>query len=278
MEVKDSGKREEFNTGSKRDTREGKGRFDLIPFEVVEMLARHYENGAVKYGDNNWKKGQPISRYMDSAMRHLVKYWCGLVDEDHLISAIWNLFAIADTEERIAIGELPKELDDHPAKNTQAPLFLRILRKIKMPNDLDDCWTWTGANNGTGYGVITAIRGKKIYVHREMCKIVNGESPTKRHIVAHSCDNPSCINPKHLRWVTPRENNQEAIDKGRKKFKSKLSKEDVEDIKSLQDKLSHSEIAEMFDISSGYVSDIINNKKLNSNNILFKIKKAKSNE
>src|SRR5574337_316559 len=165
--ILDSGKREEFSTGSRRDSREGKGRYDLIPYEVIERLALHYENGAKKYGDNNWREGQPISRYIDSAYRHLLKYWTGQLDEDHLISCIWNLFAIADTEERILNGELPKQLDDHPARNNRAPLFLRVMRSIELPENLDDCWIWQKADNGNGYGVL-ALRGKKVYAHRIM--------------------------------------------------------------------------------------------------------------
>lgn len=96
--IKDSGERQQFSTGSVRDTREGKGRYDLIPFEMLERLARHYELGANKYGDNNWTKGQPLSRYFDSASRHMLSWKKGLRDEDHITAAIWNLTAILHHE------------------------------------------------------------------------------------------------------------------------------------------------------------------------------------
>lgn len=111
-QVKDSGEREVFSTGSRRDTRVNKGRYDLISFIALERLAIHYENGAAKYGDNNYRLGQPLMRYVDSAMRHLIKWTMGWKDEDHLSSAAWNLFAIIETEEMIRRGKLPKELDD----------------------------------------------------------------------------------------------------------------------------------------------------------------------
>ncbi len=113
-EVKDSGKREEFDTGSLRDTRIGKGRFDLISPFVLERDAKHLENGARKYGDRNWEKGQPLSRYYDSAMRHMNKYMMGYCDEDHLAAARWNIAALMHTEYMISIGRLPEELDDLP--------------------------------------------------------------------------------------------------------------------------------------------------------------------
>ncbi len=108
--VKDSGKREEFLTGSVRDTREGKGRFDLLPPYAITRLAQHYENGAKKYGDRNWEKGQYLSRYMDSALRHLFKYLGGSREEDHLVAVAWNILGYIETEKWIDDGVLPEEL------------------------------------------------------------------------------------------------------------------------------------------------------------------------
>lgn len=112
--VKDSGRRQVFGTGSQRDTRDGKGRFDLIPSEPLRRLALVFERGAVKYGDRNWEKGQPLQRYIDSAMRHLNCFQAGDREEDHLMQCAWNCFAYVDTERRIRSGHLPSELDDTP--------------------------------------------------------------------------------------------------------------------------------------------------------------------
>lgn len=113
-DVKDSGKRESFTTGSRRDTREGKGRFDLFSPLAMFRLARHYENGAVKYGDRNWEKGQPQSRFMDSAIRHLFKYLGGARDEDHLSAAAWNVMAMIHQEEQFVQERLDPSLNDLP--------------------------------------------------------------------------------------------------------------------------------------------------------------------
>lgn len=110
--MKDSGARQEFVTGSVRDTHEGKGRFDLIPTDAFRRLAVHYENGAKKYGDRNWEKGQPLARYLESAMRHLVGVLEGLTDEDHASAVSWNMFAYIHTLNLIRAGKLPKELDN----------------------------------------------------------------------------------------------------------------------------------------------------------------------
>jgi hypothetical protein len=110
--VKDSGKRQEFITGSRRDTQTGKGRYDLIPTDALRRLAQHYENGAVKYGDRNWELGQPLGRYLDSAIRHVQNVLEGLKDEDHASAVAWNMFAYIHTLNKINAGELPPELDD----------------------------------------------------------------------------------------------------------------------------------------------------------------------
>lgn len=103
---------EKFSTGSVRDNRDGKGRYDLIPPEAVHELAIHFEEGAKKYGDRNWELGQPISRIMDSAFRHAFQYMAGRKDENHLGAACWNLMAAIAIRARVRAGKLPKELDD----------------------------------------------------------------------------------------------------------------------------------------------------------------------
>lgn len=112
--IKDSGKRSKFKTGAVRDSQTNKGRFDLLPPRALKDLAIHYEKGCLKYGDRNWEKGQPLSRYLDSGLRHAFEFLEGKIDEDHLIAAIWNLMCLRETLRRIEEGILPKELNDLP--------------------------------------------------------------------------------------------------------------------------------------------------------------------
>lgn len=110
--IKDSGNRTRFATGAVRDMHQGKGRCDLLPPKALLRLARHFEAGAVKYGDRNWEKGIPIHSFIDSALRHILKYMDGQTDEDHLIAAVWNLICAAETEEiHPELIDLPRRMN-----------------------------------------------------------------------------------------------------------------------------------------------------------------------
>lgn len=111
FQVKDSGNRQEWGTGSKRDTNEGKPRYDLISVHALTRLAEHMAKGAKKYGERNWELGQPTNRYYESALRHLYMY---LTDdsEDHLAAVLFNVMAIIHMQTEIEAGRLPEYLDD----------------------------------------------------------------------------------------------------------------------------------------------------------------------
>lgn len=62
-------------------------------WEFLLLLAKHYENGAIKYGENNWQKGIPVNSCIDSALRHYTKFKAGMTDEPHYVAVVWNLIA-----------------------------------------------------------------------------------------------------------------------------------------------------------------------------------------
>jgi len=110
--VLDSEMMHTFSTGAIRKPQDGKGRYDLIPYHPLRRLAVHFENGGKEYGDNNWLKGIPLSRYYSAATRHLEKLKAGMVDEDHAAAALWNIVAAMETQRLVLKGELPAELID----------------------------------------------------------------------------------------------------------------------------------------------------------------------
>ena len=108
MQIKDSGERTTFETGAVRDIHQGKGRYDLLPWEAIHELAKHCEEGALKYGERNCEKGIPIHSLIDSAFRHLSCYMQGMKDESHLRAAMWNIaFAIYMEEKHPEMQDIP---------------------------------------------------------------------------------------------------------------------------------------------------------------------------
>jgi hypothetical protein len=94
--VKDSGERKLYPSGMNRDTQEGKPNYNLIDKEFLKRLATHLTKGAVKYGRDNWRKAnsqEELERFQDSALRHMMQWLDGDIDEDHMSAVVFNLFA-----------------------------------------------------------------------------------------------------------------------------------------------------------------------------------------
>lgn len=78
--------------------------------------------------------------------------------------------------------------------------------------DTDDCIIWPFGLNRYGRGYM-AIKGRSLEAHRAVCIAINGQPPTPKHEVAHSCGKGhlGCINPKHLSWKTHTENEADKL-------------------------------------------------------------------
>lgn len=156
--IKDSGTRRDFG-GAVRDCAEGKGRFDLMPLDVMAgfmdnafigwlwqfqevpdvgnlykaldvycteafkgnktfmmmEVAKHMEEGCKKYGERNWQQGNgiPIDAYIDSAIRHYMKWLEGWTDEPHDRAVAWNIMCCIWTYTHKVI---PDPIADEPIK------------------------------------------------------------------------------------------------------------------------------------------------------------------
>jgi hypothetical protein len=93
------------------------------------------------------------------------------------------------------------------------PLGPRFWAKVDRSR-VGRCWPWIGAKNGgEGYGVIFRD-GRPALAHRVSWELHNGPIPDGLGVL-HRCDNPPCVNPRHLFVGSNADNNRDKISKGR---------------------------------------------------------------
>lgn len=80
---------------------------ESLPDLMIEV-SKQAEDGANKYADRNWELGMPVSRFVDSAIRHFTQYVAGYQDEPHKRAFIWNVMSA------IWMVENKPEMMDYP--------------------------------------------------------------------------------------------------------------------------------------------------------------------
>jgi hypothetical protein len=93
------------------------------------------------------------------------------------------------------------------------------------------CWEWTGGTSVWGYGMMKFF-GTRQRAHRISWILTYGKIPDGLFVL-HKCDNKKCVRPEHLFLGTQLDNMHDMIAKGRKKIVSKLTREQVAEIRTL---------------------------------------------
>ncbi len=93
------------------------------------------------------------------------------------------------------------------------PLEIRFWEKV-VAGSPDECWRWKAKLSKAGYGRICVGR-KLVMATWVALELAGRPRPDSSKFALHSCDNPACVNPAHLRWGTLADNAQDAISRGR---------------------------------------------------------------
>lgn len=164
--------------------------------------------------------------------------------------AIWK----ADTLKKPQDHGCPKCVKKGPqVRELAEKLWERVVQRIGS-----ECWEWTGATFGFGYGIIRH-RTLHLPAHRVSYALANGEIPDGL-CVLHRCDNPLCVRPDHLFLGTRTDNAADREAKGRGKRGEEasgavLTETAVLEIKSSS--LPAYTLARKFKVSRATISDVI---------------------
>lgn len=77
-------------------------------YDAMLEVAKHYEDGSKKYSARNWEKGINMSVYVDSGIRHYLKFRRGDKDEPHDRAFVWNMLGLLWTHDnKPEMNDLP---------------------------------------------------------------------------------------------------------------------------------------------------------------------------
>lgn len=141
-----------------------------------------------------------------------------------------------------------------------AGLIARFLASFVAGSE-SECWLWQRSMHVKGYGQIKKTgERRQAYAHRIAFELANGPIPDGKQ-VCHTCDNPRCVNPKHLFVGTSADNHQDMKRKNRHLFGEKnggavLTEQQVREILALLSVVSQHELGRRYGVSQGTISKI----------------------
>jgi hypothetical protein len=132
----------------------------------------------------------------------------------------------------------------------------RFWSKVNFRLLPDACWEWTASTDTSGYGLFGLASSRMRGAHRIAFELWNKIKP--KGLVLHKCNNPLCVNPKHLYDGSRYQNNMDTLNSG--KGPNKLTKEQALEIKEKAKTQTQTQLAKEYGVTQSNVSRIVNNK------------------
>jgi HNH endonuclease len=131
----------------------------------------------------------------------------------------------------------------------------------------DECWPWLAYIGPAGYGTVK-WRGRMSRAHRIAYTLAVGPIPEGLDVL-HSCDNPACCNPGHLRPGTQLDNMRDrsmrgrapgnSVSVGEKHVRAKLTNESVQAIRSaFAAGTSAAHLSRQYKVNQSTISQVVN--------------------
>ena len=121
----------------------------------------------------------------------------------------------------------------------------------------DDCWECQGSLNNKGYGGFKL--GKKTETAHRASYLLNAGEIPDGIVVRHKCDNRCCVNPNHLELGTYSENNQDIVNRNRRRYKLT-----IDQVRTIRKRLASGAVgrhlADEYGVSFGLISHIKNDR------------------
>lgn len=137
----------------------------------------------------------------------------------------------------------------------------------QLDKEESGCWEWARCKTQKGYGQFHH-NGKTIFTHRFVLETKLGRPILNGMMACHSCHNRACCNPDHIREGTAKENTRDMLDanrqatgeqtthRGEDHGMSKLTADQVIEIRKLRNTASGRQVAKQFGVSPSVVSSI----------------------
>ncbi|HWI05050.1 MAG TPA: HNH endonuclease [Acidimicrobiales bacterium] len=137
-----------------------------------------------------------------------------------------------------------------------------LMECVRSRDRSTGCWRWENSCSPAGYGQIRVGYDLRLVSHIAL-EADGKPRPSPEQSALHSCDNPPCFNPDHLRWGTQQENSDDKLERGRSNRGERhgMAKLTADDVREIRRRVAAGEMQKslvpIFGVSGGTISRVV---------------------